>query len=128
MHTKLRCRRFKFRVVRKVVNITREEWGLGGVGGSYPEGWPGSASSRCPHIDRFTAANHPSGDVYLQLSKDVLFYQAKLGLRSSLIFNLETNGLKVTAEHHQWPGRWAACKDRIAQRSPIQAAATLDVA
>ncbi|KAG8263983.1 hypothetical protein J6590_021650 [Homalodisca vitripennis] len=38
--------------------------------------------------------------------------------------NLGTNGLKVASE----PGRRTACKDRIAQRSPIQAAATLDVA
>ncbi|KAG8268554.1 hypothetical protein J6590_023936 [Homalodisca vitripennis] len=45
-----------------------------------------------------------------------------------LTLNLGTNGLKVTSVHHQWSGRQAACKDRIAQRSPIQAAATLEVA
>ncbi|KAG8302706.1 hypothetical protein J6590_026909 [Homalodisca vitripennis] len=44
--------------------------------------------------------------------------------KPSLTLNLGTNGLKVP-NHHQWPGRRAACKNRIAQRSPIQAAATL---
>ncbi|KAG8279541.1 hypothetical protein J6590_102710, partial [Homalodisca vitripennis] len=45
-----------------------------------------------------------------------------------LTLNLRTNGLKVTSEPPQRPGRRAACKDRIVQRSPIQAAAMLDVA
>ncbi|KAG8324605.1 hypothetical protein J6590_088274 [Homalodisca vitripennis] len=44
---------------------------------------------------------------------------------TSLTLNLGINGLKVTSEPPQWPGRRAACKDRIAQRSRIQAAATL---
>ncbi|KAG8316355.1 hypothetical protein J6590_052566 [Homalodisca vitripennis] len=47
--------------------------------------------------------------------------------KPSLTLNLETNGSEFP-NHHQWPGRRAACKNRIAQRSPIQAAATLDVA
>ncbi|KAG8296220.1 hypothetical protein J6590_062128 [Homalodisca vitripennis] len=39
-----------------------------------------------------------------------------------------TNGLKVTSEPPPTARRRAACKDKIAQRSAIQAAATLDVA
>ncbi|KAG8321196.1 hypothetical protein J6590_051471 [Homalodisca vitripennis] len=48
--------------------------------------------------------------------------------KPSLTLNLGTNSLKVTSEPHQWPGRRGACKGRITKRSPIQAAATLDVA
>ncbi|KAG8309561.1 hypothetical protein J6590_082691 [Homalodisca vitripennis] len=38
------------------------------------------------------------------------------------------NGLKVTSEPPPLGGRRTACKGRIAQRSAIQAAATLSVA
>ncbi|KAG8336601.1 hypothetical protein J6590_042122 [Homalodisca vitripennis] len=47
--------------------------------------------------------------------------------KPSLTFNLRTNGLKVTSNHHQRTGRRAACKDRISQRSLIQAAVSVDV-
>ncbi|KAG8245070.1 hypothetical protein J6590_009147 [Homalodisca vitripennis] len=46
----------------------------------------------------------------------------------SLPLNVGTNGLKVTYEPTPTAGRRAACNDKIAQRSPIQAAATFDVA
>ncbi|KAG8256527.1 hypothetical protein J6590_066337 [Homalodisca vitripennis] len=48
--------------------------------------------------------------------------------KPSLTLNLGTNGLKVTSEQPPTAVRRAACKNRIAQQSPIQAAATLDVA
>ncbi|KAG8260004.1 hypothetical protein J6590_106706, partial [Homalodisca vitripennis] len=48
--------------------------------------------------------------------------------KPSLTLNLGTNGLKVTYEPPPIVGQRAACKDWISQRSPIQAAATLDVA
>ncbi|KAG8253874.1 hypothetical protein J6590_024228 [Homalodisca vitripennis] len=47
-------------------------------------------------------------------------------VRSLSELDLGTNGLKVTSDYHQWLGRRAVCKDRIAHRSTIQAAATLD--
>ncbi|KAG8266383.1 hypothetical protein J6590_073886 [Homalodisca vitripennis] len=46
--------------------------------------------------------------------------------KPSLTLNLGTNGLKVTINGRA--GGLLACKDRITQRSPIQAAATLDIA
>ncbi|KAG8279981.1 hypothetical protein J6590_092521 [Homalodisca vitripennis] len=48
--------------------------------------------------------------------------------KPSLTLNLGTNGLKVTSEPPPMAGQAGRCKDRIAQRSTIQAAATLDVA
>ncbi|KAG8331546.1 hypothetical protein J6590_039897 [Homalodisca vitripennis] len=45
----------------------------------------------------------------------------------SLTSNLRTNGLEMTSEPPPVAGQ-AACKDRIAKRSLIQAATTLDVA
>ncbi|KAG8245214.1 hypothetical protein J6590_009292 [Homalodisca vitripennis] len=48
--------------------------------------------------------------------------------KPSLTLSLGTSGLKVTSEPPPMTERRPAWKDRIAQRSPIQAAATLDVA
>ncbi|KAG8287386.1 hypothetical protein J6590_038994 [Homalodisca vitripennis] len=56
------------------------------------------------------------------LSRDV---RAK---KPSLTLNLGTNGLMVTSEPPPMAGQAAPCKDRIAQQSPVQAAATLGVA
>ncbi|KAG8281337.1 hypothetical protein J6590_060973 [Homalodisca vitripennis] len=53
--------------------------------------------------------------------------EAKLGLRDPLVYlTSDPTTLRRLPNHHQWPGRRAAFKNRFAQRSSIQAAATLD--
>ncbi|KAG8311885.1 hypothetical protein J6590_034476 [Homalodisca vitripennis] len=68
--------------------------------------------------------------MYLGPARQVhgLSFREVTAKKPSLKHNLGTNGLKVTSEPLPQPGRRAACKDRIAQRSPIRAGATLDVA
>ncbi|KAG8325019.1 hypothetical protein J6590_078024 [Homalodisca vitripennis] len=52
--------------------------------------------------------------------------KTKVNQAKSVLRGLGFNGLKSTSEPPQWPGRRPTCKDRIriAQRSPVQAAAT----
>ncbi|KAG8262490.1 hypothetical protein J6590_052135 [Homalodisca vitripennis] len=66
---------------------------------------------------------------YLMLKRNIRKGRKVRAKKSSLTLNLETNGLKVTSEPPPMAGHSGciatACKDRITQRPPIQAAATL---
>ncbi|KAG8296672.1 hypothetical protein J6590_051653 [Homalodisca vitripennis] len=48
--------------------------------------------------------------------------------KPSLTLNLRTNDLKVTSEQPPVARQAGCCKERITQRSPILAAATVNVA
>ncbi|KAG8283060.1 hypothetical protein J6590_023589 [Homalodisca vitripennis] len=71
---------------------------------------------KCYYISAWYQAMY----LLLKYSKDVLFYQTKLGLRSSLDQQLKGDFRTTTN------GRLDCSKDRITHRSAIQAAATLD--